>query len=97
MPFDERLNMNDWGTKTKKQFDTGEFDSKFSIIAKVISKRFRNTISLTPQIDLNLKENIQNLEGTIQRYKEINGNKWVMIRSEEGYEYFKDTEIMNNG
>ena len=97
VPFDERLNMNDWGTKTKKQFDTGEFDSKFSIIAKVISKRFRNTISLTPQIDLNLKENIQNLEGTIQRYKEINGNKWVMIRSEEGYEYFKDTEIMNNG
>jgi hypothetical protein len=96
IPFDSRVDVAELGKKTKREFDRGGFDSKFPIIAKVISKRFKNSIALTPQIDLNIKDGIQNLKGTIQRYQEGNGNKWVMIKSEEGFEYFNDTEVMNN-
>ncbi|CDT01013.1 conserved hypothetical protein [Sphingobacterium sp. PM2-P1-29] len=96
VPFDENLDVNELAIKTKKQFEKGGFDSKFPIVAKVISKRFKNSIPLTPHIDLNLKDGLQNLQGTIQRYKEVNGNKWVMIKSDEGYDYFNDTQVMNN-
>jgi hypothetical protein len=96
VPFDDNLDVNELAIKTKKQFEKGSFDSKFPIVAKVISKRFKNSIPLTPHIDLNLKDGLQNLQGTIQRYKEVNGNKWVMIKSDEGYDYFNDTQVMNN-
>lgn len=96
IPFDSDLDVNELAVKTRKQFEKGGFDSKFPIVAKIISKRFKNSIPLTPQIDLNIKDGIQNLKGTIQRYQEGNGNKWVMIKSEEGYDYFNDTEIMSN-
>jgi hypothetical protein len=95
VPFDDKLDVKDLAIKTKKQFENGAFDSKFKIATKIISKRFKNSIPLTPQIDLNLKEGIQNLKGTIQRFKENNGNKWVMIRSDDGYEYFSDTEVIS--
>ncbi|WP_423737178.1 hypothetical protein [Chitinophaga caseinilytica] len=96
VPFDDRVDTKDLASKTRKQFEKGGFDSQFGIVAKIISKRFKKSISLTPQIDLNLKEGIQNLKGTIQRFKEGNGNKWIMIRTDEGFEYFNDTEILNN-
>jgi hypothetical protein len=97
VPFDTKLNVDELADKTKKLFGKPEYDSKFNIIANKISKRFKNSIALTPQIDLNLKDGIQNLKGTIQRYQEDNGDKWVMIKSPDGFEYFNDTEIMNNG
>lgn len=96
VPFEESLDVNELASKTRKQFEKGGFDSKFAIVAKVISKRFKNSIALTPQIELNLKDGIQNLKGTIQRYREGNGKKWVMIKSDEGYDYFNDTDIVIN-
>lgn len=96
VPFDDKVDINELSKKVRKQFEKGDFDSKFPLVAKIISKKFKNSISLTPQIDLNLKDGIQNLSGTIQRYREGNGNKWVMIKSEEGFEYFSDTEVMNH-
>lgn len=96
VPFDTAVDVSELAAKTRKQFGKSDFDSKFAIVANKISKRFKNSIALTPQIDLNLKNDIQNLKGTIQRFQESNGNKWVMIKSEEGFEYFNDTDIMNN-
>jgi hypothetical protein len=96
VPFDPKVDVGEWAEKTLKQFGKTDFDSKFNISANKISKRFKNSISLTPQIDLNLKDGIKDLKGTIQRYKEDNGNKWVMIKSDEGFEYFNDTEVMSN-
>jgi hypothetical protein len=93
-PFDETLDVGQLEEKAKKQFEKGKFDRQFTIVASVISKKFKKSIALTPQIDLNLKSDIQNLENTIKRHKEPNGNKWVMIKSDEGYEYFKDTNTM---
>jgi hypothetical protein len=96
VPFDTRVDVQELEVKTRRQFERGGFDSQFGIIANIISKRFKNSISLTPQIDLNIKDGIQNLRGTIQRYEEGNGSKWVMIKSETGFDYFSDTDILNN-
>jgi len=94
-PFDPSLNTTELETKARKEFSKEKFDNRFAIVSGVVSKRFKKSISLTPQIDLNFKSDIQNLDNTIMRYKEPNGEKWVMIRSSEGYEYFKDTNIMS--
>lgn len=90
-PFDDDLDIPALEGKAKKALTTGKFDNRFSIVAKVISKRFKQSIALTPQIDLNLKRDIQDLKSTIKRYQEPNGKKWVMIKSDEGYEYFSDS------
>ncbi|UOE48708.1 nucleoid-associated protein [Mucilaginibacter sp. SMC90] len=96
VPFDPNLDIHDLESKTRKQLAKGNFDSKFNIAPNKISKRFKNSIPLTPQIDLNIKDGIQNLKGTIQRYEEKNGDRWVMIKSSEGFDYFTDTDVMTN-
>jgi hypothetical protein len=94
-PFDPNLEVAELIEKTKKVIEKGKFDSHFTIDASKVSKKFKKSIPLTPQIDLNLKSDIKNLENTIMRYKQANGEKWVMIKSEEGFEYFGDTNIMS--
>lgn len=71
-------------------------DSRFTIKPDVIKKRLKKTIYLTAQIDLNLKDGIPDLDKTIKRFREGNGDKWIMIKSEEGFEYFQDLEVMKN-
>jgi hypothetical protein len=93
-PFNTDLKIPDLEGKAKIALENGKFDSHFPIVAKVISKRFKKSITLTPQIDLNFKSDVINLKSTIKRYQEPNGNKWVMIKSEAGYEYFSDNDLM---
>lgn len=93
-PFDTTLDVAELTKKARSVFEKGKFDSQFNIIADKVSKKFKKSIALTPQIDLNLKSDIKNLENTIMRYKQPNGDKWVMIKSEDGFEYFRDTNIM---
>jgi hypothetical protein len=45
---------------------------------------------LTPQIELTLKHDIDNIENTIVPHKDEAGDKWVMIKSEAGYQYFQN-------
>lgn len=91
-PYDETLNMDnfrqnvrDLPTKAKNQFD-----SRFTIVKNKIKKRLKNTIKLTDQIDLQIKQDIPNPENTIRA---VLGDdlvtKYVMIKSAEGYDYFK--------
>jgi hypothetical protein len=93
-PFNIDLDITALESTTKSQIYKGKFDSQFKINTKDISKKFKKSIALTPQIDLNLKSDIQNLDKTIMRYQQPNGNKWVMIKSDEGFDYFGDTTIM---
>lgn len=93
-PFDKELNPSDLVEKATTVFEKGKFDKKFTIVSDRISKKFKKSIALTPQIDLNLKSDIKNLENTIMRYRQSNGDKWVMIKSEDGFEYFRDTNIL---
>ncbi|MBB2145753.1 hypothetical protein GM921_09665 [Pedobacter sp. LMG 31464] len=95
-PFDSSLDVGSLAKKVEKQFENGKFDKHFKIVPKVITKKFKRTIQLTSQIDLNLKDGIQNIEQVIKRFQDKDGSKWVMVRSAEGYEYFKDqTELLS--
>lgn len=91
-PYDNRLNMDEFRqslrelpTKAKKQFD-----SRFAIVKSKIKKRLKSTIKLTDQIDLQIKQDIPNPENTITAHLGDDGvTKYVMIKSSEGYDYFK--------
>jgi hypothetical protein len=90
LPFDEKLNMETLKTKIRELPKTSKdpFDGRFEIVKKKITKRLRNTIKLTDQIDLHLKQDIPNESKTIIPWLRPDGTKFVMIKSPEGYEYF---------
>jgi len=88
-PFDERIKPEKIEKDIRSLPLKHDFDSKFSIIQKLITKQFKKTIPLTYQIDLQFKEDIPDLNNVIKPYEELDGTKYVMIKSEQGYDYFK--------
>lgn len=89
-PYNEKLNVQTLKKTIQELPKTKKFDEKFSIIREEIKAKFLNKIPLTPQIDLHLKEDIQNLESVITAEEDNDGTKFVKIRSDEGYRYFND-------
>jgi hypothetical protein len=92
LPFDSKVDVDCLIEKARSLPEKHKFDSRFSIIQKLITKRFKKTITLTPQIELHLKEDID-IKTIIKVHESIDGAKYVMIRSNDGFEYFKDSVI----
>ncbi len=90
-PYDETLNMDKFRKDVRKLPDNAKnrFDTRFTIVKNKIKKRLKNTIKLTDQIDLQIKQDIPNPEDTIAAFLGDDGVKYVKIKSEEGYDYFK--------
>lgn len=88
-PLDDKLDVDGLKTQIRNLPTKRKFDPQFNIIKSEITARFKSNIALTPQIDLVIKEDID-LEGTISAEQDIDGSKYVKIRSEAGYNYFKD-------
>ena len=65
------------------------FDSRFSIKKEEIKKRQVNKISLTEKIDLVLKDYIKDINKIITPEMDFEGNKYIKIKSDSGYERFK--------
>lgn len=65
---------------------TSHFDNKFQKIPTKIRKRIKTEVKLTNEIDLIIKDDIPNLDQTIKPHEE-NGKKYLMIQTEEGYQY----------
>jgi hypothetical protein len=89
LPFDSELDMTVLKSKitelpTKQR---SQFDNQFNIIKQKIKARFHDTVRLTDQIDLRIKEDYP--ENTIVSEIGDDGLKYVKIKSEEGYKYFK--------
>lgn len=62
------------------------FDERFSIIRPMLTARILTKIALTPDIDLHLKQDINNLRHIIFPEKGPDGTKYVKIRvSDEGF------------
>lgn len=61
------------------------FDNRFNKVPSVIKSRFKQEYKLTDDIKLTLTNHIQNLGSTIKAYKDLEENKYIMIKSEEGY------------
>lgn len=67
------------------------FDRFFTIEKGVIKKRFKRSIKLASDIELNLKTDIPDLDSRIRSY-EKNNRKFVRIESEDGYKHFRKLE-----
>ncbi len=89
-PFDPALNIVELKNKIRKLPETKKFDNQFNILRDQVKAKFINRIPLTTQIDLVLKEDIINLENVISAEEEADGTKYVKIRSDSGYKYFKE-------
>ncbi|MBF9001998.1 hypothetical protein [Vibrio nitrifigilis] len=65
------------------------FDAQFNVdMINVNAKRVKQSVMLTDKIELNIKDAVDNLDQLIQPF-EKNGEKGIVILSEDGYEYFK--------
>lgn len=92
-PVGEGLNMNDLARKAKALPAQHDFDSRFQKVPSKIKAKLKNEIKLTDDIELVLKHNIPNLSRTIKAHEE-NGEKFIMVRSEEGYKYAEQLETI---
>lgn len=85
-PFDETLSISVLQSKTKELPQKNNFDKRFVKVPKVVTKKFKQTLKLTGEIDLILKHDMANIASTIRTHKDVEG-EYIMIRSSEGYKY----------
>lgn len=90
VPFNDALHVDAIVKKARNLPEKGKFDNRFTIAPGLLNKRFKNSIQLTPQIELLLKHDIADIKNTIKPFEEDDGSKWVMIKSEQGYEHFNN-------
>lgn len=67
--------------------ESGEFNSRFKVIRAKLTKRMITRLKLSAQLELVIKENIT-WGATVQAIEE-NGIKYIKIRTETGYNHFK--------
>lgn len=88
-PIDSSFPKIDTILKIKKLPQKWNFDTRFGIKKEEIRKRQVNKIPLTDKIELVLKDYIQDLGNTIEPELDSEGNKYIKIRTDVGYERFK--------
>ena len=71
--------------KVKQLPEKGKFDNKFTKVPDEIKSKIRTEYDLTRDIKLSINEHIPDLDNTILAYKDGEDNKYIMIRSEFGY------------
>ena len=86
-PLQEGLDMNVWATKAKELPNRWHFDNRFQKVPSKIKAKLKTEIKLTDDIELVIRNGVQGLERTIKGHKEDDGSKYIMIRSDKGYEY----------
>ena len=96
-PYDPKLNIGQLKDTIRSlpSKNRKKFDSQFTIVKSKITARFSDTIKLTDQIDLRLKEDIPHIEKIITAEIGEDGTKYVKIQSESGYRYFNDRKQQN--
>ena len=67
--------------------DRWHFDNRFQKVPSKIKAKLKTEIKLTDDIELVIRNGVQGLERTIKGHKEDDGSKYIMIRSDKGYEY----------
>ena len=87
-PFDTTLSISDLQTKCNDLPNRGNFDRRFDKDIKGIKgKKLKKTLSLTNEIDLVIKDSVANMQEVLQGYVNDAGEKFLMIKSNKGYEY----------
>ena len=86
VPEKEDLDIAVWGNHVRRLPESQNFDSRFTIIKSDLKKRIIKKIKLTPQLVLEIKEDI---DWNTVRATIIDNEKYIQIRSDEGFDYFK--------
>lgn len=82
---EDGLDMQQIVLKVKQLPEKWEFDNRFIKVPNEIKSKIRQEYNLTRDIKLSISEHIPNLENTILAYKDGEENKYIMIRSDFGY------------
>lgn len=90
-PESKDIDLNNIKEKVLQLPEKNNYDSKFEIEKKAIRKYFKQNISLSNHIELKLTDNIPNLKSIISSY-ETGGQKYILIKTDKGFEYFKKLE-----
>lgn len=70
------------------------FDSQFPIAEdQVTARKVKSKINLTDKVDLVIKENIPELDSTISGFLDSENRKYIIIRTDTGYEHFKGNSL----
>lgn len=86
-PFDERLNIIALQNKVLVLPEKFKFDKVFTKVPQEIKTKVKTEIKLSNDIALLIKEGLSNLESVILPQSDNEGNKYIMIKSDEGYAY----------
>lgn len=87
MPYDQTLDINDLKAKCLKLPEKYNFDKKFIKKPEVIKDKFKDSIMLTQDLELKIKQDIQDIEKVILGGIDQGDKKYIKIYSEEGYNY----------
>jgi len=90
VPDGEGLNTENMANRIRKLPESWNFNSRFNIIRSKLTKRIITKLRLTAQLDLVIKEDI-NWDNSVQAVTE-DGVKYIKIRSDYGFNYFKKAE-----
>lgn len=92
-PINPNLRIKDLCKKALELPEKRNFDKKFTKVPKVIKKKLKAIISLTEDISLSVADNGNpSLKKIIKPYKDGEGRKFIMVKSDEGYSYAKGLE-----
>lgn len=82
---EDGLDMAPLVRKAKELPSKWGFDNRFNKVPTAITSKFKQEYKLTDDIKLTLTNHIHNLGRTIKSYIDDEENKYIMIKSEEGY------------
>lgn len=86
-PVDEKLKMKKLKDKIEEFPEKYNFDNRFSIDRTEVKARQSNKVRLTENLDLLMKTDID-LPNVINAYKTEDGQKFISIRTDNGYDTF---------
>lgn len=88
-PEDATLDMVRIADRIRQLPERSQFNGRFSVIREKLKKRIIKRLPLTPQLELVIKEAI-NWDNSVQAIEE-NGLKYIRIRTDTGFKYFKES------
>jgi hypothetical protein len=101
-PYDELLNISDLMVKCnrlpEKLAEKNKFDRRFiKDYSSLKGKKYKQIVKLSNEIELVVKDYVANLSEIMQaHYNEETNEKYLMIKSDSGYEYAKNLSLHQN-
>ena len=89
-PKNPNVKIKDVSNKALELPEKRNFDKKFTKVPKAINKKIKAIISLTEDISLSVADNSNpSLKNIIKPHEDEEGQKYIMVKSDEGYSYAK--------